>query len=261
MGLTGRWVNSYNSVMQLVQADTLITGVYTSQTGSTGAYLVAGYAGIASNADFSVGQPLALSIYWRSIEEGKPDPSWHYVSGLSGQLVLQGKVPTLLLLHDMVATTIFPKVVPQAGTYLDKLIYTPGQAKTPVPDWPEFAHSPVEDPVTGQWVSQEASKLQLTLEVLNANYGYVLGTFQKDEVCVPVVGFTDTHVSVSKNALQGLTVSMLLPGDEGVASLSGKLDSSSDTLDLFWMQSQGTASNSTWIQTQHRSLVMKRKAR
>ena len=132
MSFTGKWINSYNSVMTLTQAlDGTISGSYSSITGSSGSYYVLGYANPA-DATPALGQAAALSIYWKSYAGGIGDPSWHWVSGLSGQMTLASDAsPSLVLLHAMVATCDFPGLA-TAGTYPDKLVYVPYMPGTTV---------------------------------------------------------------------------------------------------------------------------------
>src|SRR5690606_9675101 len=109
-----------------------------------------------------LGQCVALAIYWRSFTGGKGDPSWHWVSGLSGQLDVSGPQPTLYLVHDMVATCDFPGLA-TAGTYVDKLIYTPKQDAAPgtAPELTIDQSEVSADPISGLWACREDPGLRL----------------------------------------------------------------------------------------------------
>jgi saccharopepsin len=123
MSFTGQWENNYGSVMKLVQAvDGTISGSYSSTTGSSGTYYVLGYANPA-DPTAALGQAAALSIYWRPYAgAGQPDASWHWVSGLDGQMsIAKDGTVSLILLHALVATCDLTDVA-TTGTYLDKLV-------------------------------------------------------------------------------------------------------------------------------------------
>src|SRR5690606_17229471 len=125
MSFTGVWENGYGSTMTLHQAaDGTINGNYQSSTGSTGTYHVSGFASTLEPSQ-AEGQAAALSIFWRPVDPEPADPSWHWVSGLGGQLTIEDGVPTICLLHALVATVAFTEQEIPAGTWLDKLIYTP----------------------------------------------------------------------------------------------------------------------------------------
>lgn len=255
MTVAGKWINSFGSVVWLEQdLSGSIFGVYSSTTGSSGAYWVVGSAdptlvGTNSPTD-DVGQSVVLSIFWRSILGGSGDPSWHYVSSLSGQLVTLNEVPTLFMIHDMVATAPFPGVVPAQGSYLDKLLYTPANL-TPAPrQWPPL-FVPPQSPqaISGTWVSSSDPGVNITLTVQDEVTGYVTGTLQIQDASVPTVGFTDVYAGIDGLSLQGLTLSAFFPDNRNVAGLAGSLDLTSDVLSVSWLQSRGTLPGSTWIQT------------
>jgi hypothetical protein len=86
---------------------TLVTGTYESSTGFTGTYEVIGYQTTAEPTP-NAGQAVSLAIDRHSIVAGPPDNSWHWVSGLSGQISIQNGVEQLVLLHALVASIEFP---------------------------------------------------------------------------------------------------------------------------------------------------------
>ena len=250
MSLTGVWSNSYGSVMNLSQfAGGLIAGTYSSSTGSTGKYYVAGMAG-PSDPTPSLGQSAALSIYWRSYTGGQGDPSWHWVSGLSGQLNTSGSQPTLYLMHAMVATDNFPNVA-NVGTYIDKLIYTPKQGETDssIKDaLSEGANG--TDPISGVWVCNEEPGTIMQLSVSGPSTGYVTGDLACAAGRYVLVGFTDVDAQSGGIARQGLSVSVGV-GDAGVCmSMAGSLDFSTGVMTLTVYASRGTSADTIYTQTQ-----------
>ncbi len=88
--VTGVWFNSYCSQM-LLSADSnsgVVSGSYTSHTGSTGTAAVSGWMGRANgSSDNGYGIPLALGIAWRLNNQSvaQRDATWHWVSSFSGQ--------------------------------------------------------------------------------------------------------------------------------------------------------------------------------
>lgn len=244
MSVAGRWKNSYGSIMELEQGpDGRLQGLYQSSTGATGTYLVAGHAVPAVSP--GVGESLALSIFWRSIN-GKSNASWHWVSGLGGQQVAApGEPPTLILLHALVATTPYEGM--GIGTYPDKLIYVPD----PGPSLQSRSGTPVGggDPIDGIWFCREDPSIVLTLAVTWPEYGDVAGTLQTADGISVLAGFTDTYAAQDGVNLQGLTVSALLGGSGQTLALAGSLDRAADVITVTGFANHGTASNSTYAQT------------
>lgn len=269
MSITGRWVNALNSVADLLQDNAgNVSGIYSSTTGSSGAYYVVGFADPSPPKD-GIGQSLALSILWRSFQGGQGDPSWHYVSGFSGQLIMltavsgvseqlitRTNVPSLVLMHDMVATVPFPGVVDAVGSYLDKLIYTPYSGPMPpLGKWPpEFTKPTAADPLEGDWSCVQNPTIRLSLTLQDQTWGYIIGTLITSSGIAKLVGFTDTYAVPDRMTLQGLTLSALLPNGRSVAALDGALNLSANKLSLALLESSGTLASSTWIQTRFEGL-------
>ena len=253
MSVTGRWLNGYGSVMFLTQGDGgSVTGVYTSTTGSSGSYWVAGFTGSASSQ--STGQPLAFSILWRSFAGGEPDPSWHWVSGFSGQMLPLDPVnngPTLILINDLVATVADPVMTSVPGSYVDKLAYVPytGGQTSPGQWPPSFTPPSQPDPIDGAWQCIQNPAIGLFLNLQDVTSGYVTGTLTTEAGTSAVVGFTDNGAGNAGLTLQGLTLSALLPDGQTVVALAGNLVLSAGTLTMEWVQSVGTAADVSYMQT------------
>lgn len=262
MSVSGNWVNGYGSVMFLNQASNgMVTGVYTSTTGSSGSYWVAGWAN--PNAPGDIGEALAYSILWRSFAGGTPDPSWHWVSGMSGQMLSLDPLTnaaTLIMIHDMVATVAFPALDAPPGSYLDKLAYVPYSGGESSPgQWPPTFTPPSQpDPVDGPWQCVQDPSVSLSLTVQDEQSGFVTGTLTTAAGVCDVAGFTDTGAGGAGLALQGLTLSALLPNGQTVAALAGSLDLAAGTLSLDWLQSNGTAANATYLQTTIKGMTFTR---
>jgi saccharopepsin len=262
MSVTGRWLNGYGSVMFLTQGGGgSVTGTYTSTTGSSGSYWIAGFTGSASSQ--STGQPLAFSILWRSFVAGVPDPSWHWVSGFSGQMLPLDPVnngPTLILINDLVATAADPVMTDVPGSYVDKLAYVPYTGGQGNPgQWPPPFTPPSEpDPIDGAWQCLENPAIGLFLRVEDVTSGYVTGTLTTNAGPSAVVGFTDNDAGSAGLSLQGLTLSALLPDAQTVVALAGNLVLSAGTLTMEWAQSVGTAADVSYMQTSMQGMTFGR---
>lgn len=263
MSVTGTWKNSYGSVMALVQsAEGFVFGTYQSSTGSSGTYFVTGFAQPNGPAS-SLGESLALSIFWRSITGGTGDPSWHWVSGLGGQRVPSSGTdapPTLNLIHAMVATDDFPGLA-NVGTYLDKLVYLPVSPSAPALEkMPVEEGSLLRDRIEETWICQQDSAVTLKLQVASSKFGLVTGKLTTAGGAHEVSGFTDTYAQQGGLSLQGLSVCALL-GDGGwTVALAGSLDHKTRVMTLTQLLNHGTTPTATYVQTKLATWTFVRKA-
>jgi hypothetical protein len=254
LNVNGAWINVFGSVVSLVQLNEgVVVGTYTSTTGASGSYWVVGFTDPNPPTDGN-GQSLAFAILWRSFDGGTPDPSWHYVSGFSGQMVVIDGTPTLVMIHDLVATAVDPGVVDIIGSYPDKLTYVPHPPGTP-PTWPPPFQPPTSsDPVDGNWICIQDPNITLSLTVQDEISGYLTGTLNTATGSVPLTGFTDKGAGEDGLTLQGLTVAALLPDGHMVVAIAGTLNLATNSLTMSWLESNGTAADSTWTQTRQRGL-------
>jgi saccharopepsin len=254
MNVNGSWVNVYGSVVTLLQFDDGVNvGTYSSTTGASGTYWVVGFTDPNPPTNGN-GQSLAFTILWRSLYGGTPDPSWHYVSGFSGQMIVRDGTPSLIMIHDLVATAVDPGVVDIIGSYPDKLTYLP-RPPGPSPNWPPPFQPPTSpDPVGGNWICIQDPAITLSLTVQDDISGFLTGTLGTATGTVPLTGFTDTGAGAAGLALQGLTVAGLLPDGHMVVSIAGSLNLATASLTMSWFESNGTAVDSTYTQTRLRGL-------
>lgn len=197
MTISGTWKNSYGSVMALSEiSDGLRVGSYSSSTGSTGKYHVLGWAAPETAAH---GRALALAIFWRSFAGGPSDPSWHWVSGMSGQRIDQHGVANLVLMHAMVATDDFPNLAP-VGTYLDKLTFVPGDSEEAAERDSEGAIEAIEailsaggehSPVSGSWRCAQRPDTALEISGVDESTGAVRARLETRAGSFDCVGFAD----------------------------------------------------------------------
>lgn len=254
MSLAGVWRNSYGSTMSLkLESPNLITGIYRSSTGSTGTYEVVGYQTAVDPAP-SLGQAAALAIDWHSVVQGPPDNSWHWVSGLSGQLSIQNGVEQLVLAHALVASVDFPGLA-AAGTYIDKLTYQRVSEAPEESAVPAAAQGPAAtgvDPLIGSWFAIDGTALLISSVVPYAGdaFGWVMGKLVWNGGPSLLYGVTD--INAQRDGLRRQSVSIVgLPSGAGgpAISLSGTLDLGSGTLSMLNLQSQATAPANTYLQT------------
>jgi saccharopepsin len=249
----GTWRNSYGSLLRLSSDGERLSGHYCSSTGSTGEYRVLGFGSeIEPSADGGSG--IAIGIYWRSFGQGPGDPSWHWVSGMAGQVLLQdGGEKSLVLNHLMVATGDFPGLA-DAATYPDKLVFAPAAdvPSIPFPAGKRWAGDPIE----GTWVCPSTG-IELEIALRDSESGWVEGTFAKGGRRHAAHGFADTF---AKGCLgrEALTFCASTGGGRYL-DLAGYLAFGTDTLEVFRMVSTGTAPGNAYLQTSLQSLSFFRK--
>jgi hypothetical protein len=252
----GAWQNQYGSVLTLVSDGEALFGTYTSSTGSTGAYYVVGF-GSTDAATQSHGIGVALGILWRSYEQGTPDPSWHWVSGFGGQLIVESSgVPNIILNHDLVATDNFPGVG-NVGSYIDKLVYVPTSiGKTSSPKQPQQTNV-VPDPINGTWqCTMPQPGLALQLQMFDVDSGFIAGNVQlSDGQVYPLMGFADSNAKSQGLSLEGIACTVSL-GKGVYIAFSGWLDLKQNQLVLLQQTSQGTAASVQYMQTSVQTIYL-----
>ena len=260
MTLVGTWENAYHSKVVIDQFGDLLVGIYSSTTGSTGSYLVLGYQQKNEPSKTS-GQAAALAIEWHSLDGGQGDASWHWTSGLSGQLSLQDTGETLVLGHVLTASTEFSGLVPQPGNYIDKLTYTRTSAKPEkTVAKPELAEiGPIPDPLWGTWRADDGTTMKLQVSSFhNFASGWVMGDLTTGGKTYNITGFTDINAKGQGLALQAASLVARL-GDNGPAvAYSGTLKYADGLLTMIEMTSQATGPKATYVQTRASGRVFRK---
>jgi hypothetical protein len=122
--LIGRWANEYGSFLDIGSQDSTgaLHGVYTSETGASGTYLMNGWSPDLELAN----QPISLSVLWKPTDSSNDDSSWNWVSMMSGVVFLDTHDAKRIIrfLHGMVASEPFPAVqVSRPGVYTESLTF------------------------------------------------------------------------------------------------------------------------------------------
>ncbi len=265
--IAGTWYNSYCSQVKLsVQDSGLITGVYTSHTGSTGSSNVLGYvnldAGVDNTGDATMGIPFALGVNWRliNVDVEKADGSWHWTSTFSGQyhpaqtIAVPGQksyeIPeTLEILNGLIATATTPfnetspVMWPQtlrfhrdAPEYCESV-----SPPSPVPYTPTAA-----DYISGNWYELSGPGHMILSADLES--GQVSGTAVLNGIEYAVSGLFDTIAPPSSTAYmvthQSVTLALARKDEFGIKMLSGGADIRIGELLFAWSSDQVST---TWV--------------
>lgn len=253
ISVTGTWQNDYGSLMTLDVSGQQVRGTYQSSTGSTGHYAISGSL-VGPGATLIKSQPLALAIEWHDLGDETSDPSWHWASGLSGQLSTSDKGDVLSLSHLLVASGDFPGLASR-GNYLDKLVYR--RVAAPPNDLPcaPIESIPVENALTGNWIASDETLLSLTVEAdCQQRFGIVQGRLTSGGAFVDVSGFTDINAVSSKLAFQSVSLTATDTQAGTVSTLCGSLDLAGQTLNLLVLASSSVAPAQAYLATQISSL-------
>ncbi|WP_417528646.1 avidin/streptavidin family protein [Marinomonas shanghaiensis] len=236
--LNGTWENSYGSTMVLeVDDEGFIFGEYRSHTGSTGTYLVTGHCA-PSDPTHEGGQPLVLSIYWRSIGGEEPDDGSHWVSTYCGQLDDNGHITVM---NALVTTTSYQAFSP--GDYIDKLVFTKqsdvSELRTHNIALLAKPKTQVANPINGVWSDKEQG-VALTLFLQDPEYGVVSGWLSYNNEIMSMLGFTD--ILVDNNILQSVSLSGYMLNTKQPISLVGRISQDGRALVLSrWLSNSTTA--------------------
>jgi hypothetical protein len=236
--LNGTWENSYGSTMVLnVDEEGFIFGEYSSHTGSTGTYLVIGHCRPSDPTD-DLGQPLVLSIYWRSIGGEEPDEGSHWVSTYCGQLDKNGH---MTVINSLVTTTSFQVFSP--GDYIDKLMFTKQSSlnRLSAKNIALLAQPKVKlvNPINGVWSDKEQG-IELSLFLQDQEYGVVNGWLSYDHELISMSGFTD--ILANNNILQSVSLSGYMLETSQPISLVGRINQDARVLVLSrWLANSTTA--------------------
>ncbi len=255
MSLEGTWQNEYGSIMSLSQDEHgMIHGLYRSTTGSTGSYYVLG-ATDPREPEPARGQAVSLSIFWRSIGDDPADPSWHWVSGLGGQLLGEGVDRRLVLIHNMMATTEFPGQA-HIGGHLDRLIYTPlpeagvtgyASARALLKEAPA---SGIANACDGRWIDVTRPEIRLVPRLMDGSFGIATAELEFYGKTCAAYGFIDPTAGVEGCRYHAVSLSALLDRESGeTVTMAGSLDTATGIMSLTVFRNAGTSHEYRYTQT------------
>ncbi|WP_281545713.1 avidin/streptavidin family protein [Grimontia sp. SpTr1] len=250
--LTGIWHNDFQSKMELLAIENRIIGRYSSHTGSKGVYQLVGHCSGEAPTQ-TMGQSVALSIYWKNIAEGEKDESWHWAGSMVGQLQHDGK---LTLTNVIVVSVPFGSY--QKGNFVDKLIFNKSSAdvdhESVKSDLPEECNIE-KRPVIGKWVSLDQRQLLDIYHVKGAS-GSTSAWLVRGDSEVILTGFID--VDAEPEMAQSLSLSGYESDEQSAFSLSGMLEPGKDTMTLNSWHAEQTSSEDSFMQTRMESTTFRR---
>lgn len=273
--LSGTWHNSYCSRVDLaVDANGIVTGLYTSHTGSTGSSEVIGWVSPSAvpptpPATNAKGIPFSLDIQWRLINKpvSEADGSWHWVSGFSGQyhpaqtISAPGQasytIPeTLELLNVLEATSTVTGFADNAPIMWPQTLHftrnAPSYCSTVTPGTPVAFTNSAMNLVSGTWTGPNGMELVLTAD---PGSGRVTGKAKlPGEVSLNVVGLYDRvgpgQTPNSRVAEQGVALTLFDPNYDcelgagsGLYWMAGGVSYSKTGELSIWM---GSMQSTTW---------------
>lgn len=267
--LIGTWYNSYCSQVVLsVDASTgVITGEYTSHTGSTGTSNVVGY--IDPGASASSGQtnpngiPFSIGIQWRLINSdiSNADGSWHWVSSFAGQYHPAQTVSadnqddysideTLELLNGLLATATVSGFADDAPVLWPQTLHfnrtAPSYCQDVTPAQPVTYSTNADDNISGQWRNQAGDILSLTASLSDGSVTGTLIPFHGSEK-YKVVGLFDvldpSQTSASNVVWQGVALALYDSSDKKLKVMAGGVDY--DNFGAMYLYS-GDLQSTTW---------------
>ncbi|MFC1235943.1 avidin/streptavidin family protein [Vibrio sp. F74] len=254
-GLAGMWVNSFGSQMSLVIDGTTLRGTYSSHTGSTGSYLLVGSCS-AYQPSKELGQSIAMAIYWKNIEDGVKDESWHWAGSMCGQLQLDGR---MTLTNSIVVSVPFESF--QKGNYIDELVFTKAD-DAEQPDISIIKNGLMDlqsdtkaYPVAGKWVGLD-DDIALDVYQVDVKTGLTKAMLTTADTDVPLLGFIDTDVEL--NMAQSISLTGYCSDSNETSSISGMLNYGRDHLILYSWMAGPTSPQDSFMQTRLESITLKK---
>ncbi|OEF05493.1 avidin/streptavidin family protein [Vibrio genomosp. F10] len=253
--LSGVWENAFGSKMSIsVQGNTL-SGIYTSHTGSSGAYQLVGRCSTKSPS-VKHGQSVAIAIYWKNTEQGVRDNSWHWAGSMSGQLQVDGK---MTLTNSIVVSVPFESY--QKGNYVDELVFTKTNHSlaadiscTPESDLSKDLEPPVY-PIAGKWLSV-SDEAVLGISDIKAISGETVATLATPNKTIQLSGFVD--VDADEHQAQSIALVGCCSTTDESFSASGMLNVGSEYLTLYTWVAELTTPQDCFMQTRMISMTFKK---
>jgi len=257
MTLAGTWQNEYGSRMSLSVENGAVSGTYDSTTGATGRYLVTGWESEAGRAG-DLGCPVALVISWHSIADLAPDPGWHWVSALSGQVHTVGGEELLIVTHLLVASVAFEGLC-RRGIYSDKLTFRRLKTKSDHLPVPLHATDKLNGPVSGSWTAQDGTiiDVQVVAEI-GSGPALVAGALVQGDDRLDILGFTDIRADAHGIGFQSMAIAAADKTRQNILAAGGWFEAATGTVTLQSLTSLATKADQLWLQTDLRPLFFSR---
>ena len=257
MTLAGTWQNEYGSRMSLSVENGTVSGTYDSTTGATGRYLVAGWESAADRTG-ELGCPVALVISWHSIADFAPDPGWHWVSALSGQVHTVGGEELLIVTHLLIASVPFEGLC-RRGVYTDKLTFRRLTTSSEhLPD-PLHATDKLNRSVSGWWTAQDGTQLDMqVIAKISSGPALVAGALIQGEEKLDILGFTDIRADAQGIGFQSVAIAAADKTRKNILAAGGWLEAARGTVTLQSLASLATKAENLWVQTNLRPLIFNR---
>ena len=238
--IIGKWVNEYNSVLDIQSYDLatgLFSGEYSSSTGATGRYKISGYSPVNN---YKEGSPIVLSVYWKSIDGSNDTPDQQWTSNMTGSFIIdQTGGVTMQVFHSLNVSLPLSQVqLENPGRYSETLHFHPYTEE--ISSSRHIAGETItytENKLVGTWPSENEYFENIGVESVGPD-GKLSGVVRfKSGATIKLTGFTT--VSPTGN-LQSVSINYMVQqdGSERITkcySLSGFLDiqtSSKPKLDL-----------------------------
>lgn len=255
MSINNSWVNEYHSLIQLKQdpATGMLSGLYSSTTGGTGTYEVVGWASLHEPTE-QAGQPMAISVLWRSDDGGKSDPS-HEVSAMAGQVITMDNKLQLSLVHIFVETDPDSAKI-KAGFYPDKLIFLPKESTLSLsrnigPANPDDKMEGLN--LKGIWKTDNANTALQSLHIEQPDiHSCTINGFlkYKDDSQFELIGFTDNYAINSKLSKQSIGFSSYIEkdGSRTCISFAGYFEIDTGKLQINSLHANTTSNDANYTQ-------------
>ena len=245
--LIGQWENSYDSLMTINYhlPNGLFTGTYSSTTGASGKYLLVGYAPKNASGNY----PVSLAIYWRSIEGGESNPTWNWVSIMSGQMITDDKStsPHMELLHGMVASTDYSDIsIHSPGVYTETLIFQQKEGKPTFPPSLEEGESIIHE-LNSNWRNADSSSFFQSLSLNTFDTAFIEGKIDTPTGAFDIAGLYD--IDATSSILESVALSGLITYSnniESTISLGGWLSEDRNELRLIVYKSIAVPNSSKY---------------
>lgn len=255
MSFDNSWVNEYHSLIQIKQdpVNGMLTGLYSSTTGGTGTYDVVGWASLQDPTE-KAGQPMAITVLWRSNDGGKSDPS-HEVSAMAGQVITIKNGLQLSLVHVFVETDPVSAKI-EAGFYPDKLIFSPDLSIHNLTN-NIGAANPADKMtgvnISGQWLSDSELNDIQSLNIVQPdsfNCSIKGMIVYKDGKQFELIGFTDIYAKSGNLVKQSIGFSTYIDhnGNRTCISHAGYLDIETGKLCITCLNANSTSNDANYTQ-------------